>query len=73
MRFIILFVYVFVILTVFLTWSVVSNFKEALQEFPSGLVTIIALVLGIPTYFKKEEKKEETKQNGSITSNLDGR
>jgi hypothetical protein len=72
MRFVVLFVYLFVILTVFIMWAVVSGMKQALQEFPAGLVTIIGLVLAIPSYFKSQEKKEETKQNADCTkSTLD--
>ncbi len=69
MRYVVLFAYLFVILIVFITWSVISGVKSALQEFPAGVVTLVTLVLAIPTYFKSQEKKEETKQNADILKN----
>ena len=73
MRFVVLFVYLFVVVTVFITWAAVSSYKQALQDFPTGLVAVVTLILGIPTYFKNQEKKEETKQNADycIKSTLD--
>ncbi len=63
MRYVVIFVYLFVILIVFLTWTIISALLSKLQDIPPSVVTIVTTVLGIPTLFKYLEKTEETKQS----------
>ena len=62
MRFVLIFSYLFVILITFIVWAALSSIKEAIQDFPAGVITFAGIILAYATGGKYLEKREETKQ-----------